>query len=127
MTELTVHGLVQTDERLNEGLFRIIVTFFKVKREGEPRLILRFRFKIANGYWSLTSVEVADSKKNEEYQLVGKPITAPLNFSYKCAQTIVFMNETRPENNLTLQNVQVLDHPSQIAYYFTLNNPYLYL
>lgn len=106
-TELLIHGLVKTDER--DGLFRIIVSFFKVKRENEPKLTLRFRFKISNGYWSLTSVEVEDSKKLEEFFLIGKSITAPLQFSYKCAQTLVFRsNSTAPSKlNLTLHNVQV--------------------
>lgn len=106
-TELLIHGLVKTDER--DGLFRIIVSFFKVNRAGEPKLTLRFRFKIAHGYWSLTSVEVEDSKKLEEFYLIGTPITAPLHFSYKCAQTLVFRsNSTTPlKLNLTLQNVQV--------------------
>lgn len=107
-TELLIHGLVKTDER--DGLFRIIVSFFKVTRIGEPKLTLRFRFKISNGYWSLTSVEVEDSKKLEEFYLIGQPITAPLQFSYKCAQTLVFRsNSTTPlKLNLTLQNVQVI-------------------
>lgn len=99
---------MKTDER--DGLFRIIVSFFKVNRVGEPKLTLRFRFKISNGYWSLTSVEIEDSKKLEEFYLIGTPITAPLQFSYKCAQTIVFRsNSTSPLNmNLTLQDVQVI-------------------
>lgn len=102
-TELLIHGLVKTDER--DGLFRIIVSFFKVNRIGEPKLTLRFRFKISNGYWSLTSVEVEDSKKLEEFDLIGKPITAPLQFSYKCAQTVAFRsNSTNPlKLNLTLE------------------------
>lgn len=107
-TELLIHDLVKTDER--DGLFRIIVSFVKVTRIGEPKLTLRFRFKISNGYWSLTSVEVEDSKKLEEFYLIGQPIEAPLQFSYKCAQTLVFRsNSTTPlKLNLTLQNVQVI-------------------
>jgi len=102
---LATHGLVKTDER--DGLFRIIVTFFKVNR-GEPKVTLRFRFKIANGYWSITSVEVEDSKNFNELHLSGKPITVPLQFSYKCAQTLVFKssNSTTPIS-LILTNVQV--------------------
>ncbi len=93
------------DER--PEMYRVIVTFFKVKREGEPKLTLRFRFKISNGYWSLTSVDVEDSKKSEEFISIGQPITAPLNFSYKCAQAIVFASSANSQLNLTLQNVKV--------------------
>ncbi|KAJ6637645.1 V-type proton ATPase subunit S1 [Pseudolycoriella hygida] len=103
--DLHAHGRVTIDER--EGLFRMKVFFFNINEE--PKLFLQFEFKISNGYWSLTSVNVQNSRIKEELYLVGQPITAPLSFSYKCAQTIVFRNNVTSQHkvNLTLQDIQV--------------------
>lgn len=104
VTDLLSHGSATTSE--SEGEFRIDV-WFKVNRNGETKIYLRFPFKIANGYWSLTSVVVGSEPNTKTLDLIGKPLTAPLGFSYKCAQTIVFKNSSVPMN-LTLQDVQVV-------------------
>lgn len=106
--ELREHGLVQADERKDDALVRFIVTF-KVTRDGEvQKLILRFRFPIADGYWRLTSVELEEATRAEsprtELFVVGEPPSAPLGFSYKCSSSIQFRHNSTV---LSLENIQV--------------------
>lgn len=114
---LREHGLVTSDERKDE-LLRLIVSF-KVTGmgggDGVPtddvqKLVLRFRFPISGGYWTLTSVELeemsraGESPRKTELLVVGEAPTAPLGFSYKCSSAIVFRHNS---TTLRLDNVQV--------------------
>lgn len=69
------------------------------------QLTLRFKFPIIGGYWSLTSVEVEDaSLVRTILNVVGKPPTAPIGFSYKCSETLVFRHNS---TYIKINNIQV--------------------
>lgn len=70
------------------------------------QLTLRFKFPILGGYWSLTSVELEDPSlvKTIILNVVGKPPTAPIGFSYKCSETLVFRHNS---TYIKINNIQV--------------------
>lgn len=106
-TELRSHGITTTDERKDE-LVRFIVSFKVNRTANEARkVILRFRFPISMGYWSLTSVELEENSKRTELAVVGEKPEAPIGFSYKCSSELVFRH-ANSSTTLTLVNIQVI-------------------
>nr|CAD7404045.1 unnamed protein product [Timema poppensis] len=58
-------------------------------------IVLRFYFPVVGGYWSLPYVEMSNSTGTVEFLLnTTTDIVAPYNFSYHCAQEIIFSNTT---------------------------------
>lgn len=105
-SELRYHGITTTDERKDE-LVRFIISFKVNRTANEARkVILRFRFPIARGYWYLTSVEVEENSKRTELAVVGEPPFAPIGFSYKCSSKLEFRH-ANSSTTLKLVNIQV--------------------
>ncbi|XP_055696362.1 uncharacterized protein LOC129797621 [Lutzomyia longipalpis] len=100
--ELKSHGQLMVDER--EQYIRLMIQF---KTEEGSKLFLRFKFPIRSGYWYLTEVEIEDYNRNpprSTLQIQGEPPSAPMKFSWHCAQGLVFRSNS---SSLTLDNVQI--------------------
>lgn len=76
--------------------------------EGGTKITLRFSFSWLNGYWSLPSVKITDTKNNRDYNLTtDEDIMAPAHFSYHCNGHSVFSDGSGTELHIYDLQVQV--------------------
>ncbi|GAB0087397.1 uncharacterized protein DMENIID0001_016940 [Sergentomyia squamirostris] len=99
---LKSHGALMVDDRVE--YIRLMIQF---KTEEGSKLFLRFKFMVGSGYWYLTEVEVEDYNRTPPRTTLpirGEPPSAPMKFSWRCSQDLVFRSNT---SSLVMANVQI--------------------